>query len=602
MSTQDKIDNIILNENAYFFKKEKSGFISQALIKKTFKEASVEKDGKFLLKEVKTRYSIDDNTDIYYSIAVLKYNKKPTFIEGIIEGWEEIKLAYICIVDFVDYLVIAKRNISGISSFINTFSPIDYNVLTSIFTNDDTSFEKLSMNNMNISDNSIRQKSVESLDLKENLSALGLQSYILNTARVNNGDNKTSITFNSSRINKFGAKNNLNYFVNWSNNIVNKIINYQPNTSFLSSFSTPMNYSESRANLTPIAILIILSKLYEDYENNRIERCFILYREEEKEIDIIKVLNNFERLLEINVIENDGLATYKVRNNSIDDLFLSLNPKSITLSSKKLAKVHIQMSGDVIYPILQYINRINGFIVTFDDPNLVYSNRKLFKDSRLLSNIDSFLKIFIPFPELNDVISEKGSFTNESTSFELNSIFGFVEDNFLNDANYFICDDLGKEWADHIGLSEDVITFYHSKYKDSRFSASAFQEIIGQALKNLGNLSPSDNQWELKQNFWANNYNNDGAQTNITRIRKGGTSEEAIEYFKSLKTYPNLKKQVVLVINFISKADLEDRLNMLKDGEVFKERNEIIQILWFVSSLISSCYEVGAEVYIYCKE
>ena len=42
------IQNIILNENAYFFLKEKKGFISKRLIKNTFKEASAEKKGNFL--------------------------------------------------------------------------------------------------------------------------------------------------------------------------------------------------------------------------------------------------------------------------------------------------------------------------------------------------------------------------------------------------------------------------------------------------------------------------------------------------------------------------------------------------------------------------
>src|SRR5690606_20093735 len=114
-------------------------------------------------------------------------------------------------------------------------------------------------------------------------------------------------------------------------------------------------------------------------------------------------------------------------------------------------------------------------------------------------------KVFTPYQELEAVTSEKGNFTANSTAFEENSLFGFVESSFLANSEYFICDDLGKEWADHIELKDESITFYHSKYKDSSFSATAFQDIIGQAQKNLGNLSPSDNQWPIKQTFWENN-------------------------------------------------------------------------------------------------
>ena len=247
------IQNIILNENAYFFLKEKKGFISKRLIKNTFKEASAEKKGNFLLKELKTKYQINENDFVYYSIAVFKYEKKPTFIEKSIEGWEEKKLAYICLVDFQNHLVIAKRNISGIKDFLKLFSSIDYEVLTSIFTDNDTTFEKFSMNNLNIADKSIRQKSIESTDLKENLSTLGLQSYVLSNLRVNNEDNKVSLSLNSSRINKFGVKNNIEAFLNWAHKIVDRIINFEPKSSFLSSFATPIDYSNEKDNLLVIS-------------------------------------------------------------------------------------------------------------------------------------------------------------------------------------------------------------------------------------------------------------------------------------------------------------------------------------------------------------
>ncbi len=601
MSKQKLIENIILNENAYFFLKKKEGYLSQKLIKNTFREASSEKAGNFLLNEVKLKHQLDGNHYAYYSIAVFKYKRKPTFVDDLIEGWEEKKLAYICIVDFKKHLVIAKRNVSGINEFIKLFSPVDYNILTSIFTTDKTTFEKFSMNNMNISDKSIRQKSLESIDLKENVSTLGLNSYILNNLRINNEDDKISVSLNSSRINKFGTKNRISSFIFWSEKIVQRIINFEPKSSFLSSFATPLDYEEEKDDLEPIAVLITLSKLYMDYEDNRIERFFIRKGEEEKNFNLISVLNNFERLLKIEKHDKDNLPNYKISSQSINDLFISLNKKSITLKSKKLSKVYIQLSGDIICPILQYINSTSGFIITFNTPDIVYSNRKLFKDSRLLENINAFLKIFIPREELKHVVSEKGSFTSSSEKFDRNSIFGFVENSFIDDSCYFICDDLGKEWADHIGLSDDSITFYHSKFKSSNMSASAFQDIIGQAQKNLGNLSPSENQWPLKKALWSKNYKTDKIETNIKRLRKGDNTSNSIEYFKNLKVYPNLKKKVILVINFISKAQLEDRLNKLKREENFTEKNEVIQILWFISSLISSCQEIGAETYILCK-
>lgn len=114
---------------------------------------------------------------------------------------------------------------------------------------------------MNISDRAIRQKSLESPNLQENMSSFGLQGYILNTVRVSNDDEKVALSVNSSRINQLGPKNTFDSFLNWSNNTVEKIKNYTPKTTFLSSFATSIEYAKHKDELVPTSILIVLSKI-----------------------------------------------------------------------------------------------------------------------------------------------------------------------------------------------------------------------------------------------------------------------------------------------------------------------------------------------------
>jgi hypothetical protein len=601
MSTEELVENLILNENAYFFKKIRPGFLSKTLIENTFREASFEKMGKYLLKEIKVVHALE-NKDVEYSICVFRYPKKPTFIIDDIKEWEEIKLAYIVIADFDKYLAISKRNISGTKELNDRIVPLDYATISSLFIDDSTAFEKISMNNMNISDNAIRNKSIEAVNLKENISTFGLQSYIPSNLRLSNNDDKISLSLNSSRINKFGKKSNLDFFISWADVVIDKIVGFKISENFLSSFATPLDFEKERATLKPIAILFLLTKLYADFEANRIESIKLIFGEKEREINIISYLSKFARLLEVSEFaDNNGRPCFKIETSITDDLSISINPKSITIRSPKLNNLIIRFEDDTEVSIIEYFNRTSSFIVNFDIADLIYSHRKLFKDNRLLGNTESFLRVFIPNAKLEDVTSEKGLVTTSSTVFSDDSIFGFVEQEFLPDSEFFICDDLWKEWADHIGLYEDSISFFHSKYKDSKFSASDFQDIVGQALKNLGNLSPTDNQWQIKNDFWNRMYVLDDTTTMIKRVRKGNSAEDSIEYFKSLKTFPNLKKKVFLVINFISKDALIDRLNKLKNNESFREKNEVIQILWFISSLVSSCYEVSAETYIICK-
>lgn len=233
--------------------------------------------------------------------------------------------------------------------------------------------------------------------------------------------------------------------------------------------------------------------------------------------------------------------------------------------------------------------------------SLVYTNRKLFKDSKLISYIDSFIDAFNGRTELNTATSEKGTFSNASTAFTANSIFNFTENRILYDADYSFLDDLGNEWADFIKVKGNTLSFIHVKHGDSQFSASSFHDVVGQALKNIGNMTPSNEQLDLKAVRWAGNFNIDGFNTAITRMRSGDTIANATDTYKKLLLNPNLKREIVLVVNFISRNQLRDRLHRLRAGTPFAEKNQVIQILWLLSSLINSCQENGIGVHIICK-
>lgn len=594
MNEEQKMNNILINENAYFYKNIDRVRISRTMIEQVFRDASSVKTGNYLLKIVRRSYPINENS-ITYSLCVFKYESKPTFIDEEVENWIESKLAYLLIVEVHDYIVISRKNISKVQEFIKQFQPLDYTILSTLFVNENTSFEKFSLKNLNVSDKALREKSLEALDLRENFSSLGANNYMLNSLRVKNEEEKTSLMLNSSRINKFGKKSGIEQFCNWSYSLVNRIKEHIEKETFLSVFAEPQDYESMKDSLNPISILFIFSKLYDDFENGRIVTFFVRNSKlgKERRFNLIQYLDSFERLLKIEKDEN----VFRIKNTVTDDLELKMNNKSITLQSLKLKNIILQKDDGYDISFIDYINKYCSFILNFENIDLVYSNRKLFKDSKLLGNIEHFIKIFIPFEDLANITSEKGNFTINQTQFADDSIFNFVEKQFLDSSEFFICDDLGREWADHIGITEDRVTFYLSKYKDSSFSATAFQDIIGQAQKNLGNLTPQNYQLMSKRDFWNRSYPN----SNISRLRKGDNIDDFIHQYQSTIKNPYLKRECYLVINFISKAELQNNLNQLKGGINFAQKNETIQILWFISSLVSSCKEVNIDAYICCK-
>lgn len=393
-----------------------------------------------------------------------------------------------------------------------------------------------------------------------------------------------------------GIKKGLKELFKWCIKLCQKIENHNPVESFLSVFSAPLDFKKESANLKPIAILLDINHLLNSVNFGAINRTYIEIGGIKKEFDINSFATNFNSLKQVELDDNDDV--YKVDNNTANDLEVKINKNSITLKSNKLKTIYLDYDNGTTQSLLDYLNLRNDFIINFEDIEMIYSKRKLFKDHRLLNNIPHFVKIFETHSELDNTKSEKGETNANSRKFKRDSVFDVVEKKYKDKFKFFICDDMGKEWADHIGVTDDLVALYHSKSKKSLFSASAFHDVIGQAQKNYGILTPNDGQLSKKKITWEKYYK---SNTKIKMLRKGSSVDDAIELWKENINSPNFKRQVNIVVDFISKSGLEDRLQKLKDKIDFKEKNEVIQILWFIASLINSSQELGIESKVICK-
>lgn len=209
---------------------------------------------------------------------------------------------------------------------------------------------------------------------------------------------------------------------------------------------------------------------------------------------------------------------------------------------------------------------------------------------------------FIPEPLLAKVTSEKGKLSKTSMSFSTTSIFGYLERKFLPAVECMICDEMGTEWGDHISITGDEITFYHSKYDKPGLSATKLEVVFGQAQKNLGFISMTDEMVTKRTKRWASNY----SKTLIPRIRKhdgsGATPIKSVE--KSIARTAgsgNQQPKVYVVINFLSKSELVASLAKVKAGKTFHDQGVTLQILWFVNSLLASANDIGVRFKIICR-
>lgn len=249
--------------------------------------------------------------------------------------------------------------------------------------------------------------------------------------------------------------------------------------------------------------------------------------------------------------------------------------------------------------LIDLINRLGCFSIGFSDYSYIYMNKRIYKNASIQNDFNSILSILCPLEEIESVTSEKGyGYDGESTDFESTSMFGVVEKIIFNGADFLLCDDFGNEWADHIAIQGNKISYIHSKCNEgkSMLSASKFQEVIGQAVKNIGNMNPDDDMISRKMETM----NGKWGQTGIDRCRIG-TPNDYERLYKKLRYNPNKIQEICLAVNYLSKSDLVDAFDKIRNNEEFMQKNYVIQLVWLLSGFISACKDADLNCRIFCR-
>lgn len=156
---------------------------------------------------------------------------------------------------------------------------------------------------------------------------------------------------------------------------------------------------------------------------------------------------------------------------------------------------------------------------------------------------------------------------------------------------------MGNECADHIAVCGDTLSFIHSKADGmTALSASKFQVVIGQAIKNIGNLRNLN--VPNKVHAWQNKMY---GQTEIQVCRVGDINQFESEYNRISKS-PNGIKEVCLAIDFVSKDELKTAFDNISQDTPFKQKNSVSQMIWLLSAFISACKDADMHCRIFCKQ
>ena len=530
------------------------------------------------------------NSNQAYSLSVRVYasERDVLFLEPPLA---DTIYAYIILILIDGYAAILSKSCANFSDVIeDTFEPIPPNLLNSALIQEGAEVQKLNLRNLAVSNHAVRTRSYEAADLKGIISPATARRAIPRYARLKSQGKTKSLTSGSSRVVEHTLRKEIDDIVEWVEQQINLIKTPLNPTTFFEKFATTTNLSEIVSTSNCIALLIESHRLFEMLEEDSLDIKFETKRGRLKKISektYLKLRNWLELTYEIegNRIIYDGKTVGKMR----------VNVKTISFDSKLLGRFKVVVDGKAV-SLQSYINKNKLFTIAFDNPSYLYFDGMPFKDSSILSSIEDILKMLQPKPSFNIVQSEKGDINRTSTDFSNDSLFKQIEVLHSQDDVIF-CDDLGDEWADHISFNfqDKSISFIHSKHGKDSVTASGLHDVVGQGIKNFGNMSfQADDIRRKYKNKFATKYRKSG----ISRVRKGTVpvlSKPLIDLLSDFQT----RRKCILSCSFLSKDAIEKSFKKLKKKQPVK--GQIIQLLWILICFQNEAREASIEPIVYCR-
>lgn len=561
---------------------------------------------------------------------IFKIQSEPSFIAN--SQFLETKYGYCTVVKYKDYILINSKFCSLNKEIIkNIGTEIPFEEFTKYFTKDTAEFEKITLSNSSIM-SGIRIRIIEGQKLQENFRPIYSSKHVLKAFRVLQDGVVFSQSPSTSKLNYRNGKLKVEEYINWCKTIIDSI-NTNNSSKYFDNFAKPVDISKLE-ELVPKIIFIDLNFL-KDYEDLR-----FITRQEQVEIKTNYIFEYYNGLFELqnladskyiidykynllnDIMDNSKIKfnkqypsplkkfTYKPENRIEDVIKTSKSKKFKINKNKKTITYHIEdinvfykyEDDDKELTLKELIE--NNSTILFDNSQFFYYKKTLFQDSQLQDS--GFLRYFLEENSMKNANSEKGTFMQASNRFSDDSIFDILEKRLeLLGYTDIICDDLGNELADYIAFDKNRLGFFHAKYKQvdserGKKSASVLHDVVSQALKNLGFLDNIENEnIDLDRTYqrkWLTKYKNNEITTEIDRIRKSATSSDSIvRRLKETNRQINVQKYMVLVVNFISKKDISEYIQNQPTN------TQIQQIVWLLSSFISTCQEMNIIPQIICK-
>lgn len=552
--------------------------------------------------------------DVHYSALCFAYDRPVPFLIDASRRVDRVH-GFLLMVERGATVALLKSGLDVTTAFRKAhLAPLTRNRVERAIARHDAVFEKLSLRNMTTSKLALRSKTLEARDLENAIPASSAGRFIPQNYRVRRDGGSYSATPSTGRIAMRADKADLDEAIVWASEIVDLLGDGANASPFITRFARPTELDSIEAGTVPtffaVDTMALADAVWEAEEQVRLVRQVDGAWTELNKAEIDEIIADLEQPFgtvaggtdaDRELRDEAGAIVGAIRINKARIALRRLDRPSITGVFVENAAVAV---GQDLQrrPIARHLDVEDMFTVLFSDLALAYIDGSLFRDEELVGGGASFMRHLVAEPALATVTSEKGVFAVGQTQFSPASVFRTVVDTIAKE-DVLLCDDLGDEWADFIGISAAIrpvtITFYHAKHSDLAMSASAFHDAVGQGIKNLGRLGMSGERMPAKHAGWNAAYRNDGVTTAILKRIRGGTRAEVVDKVAEATAAPDVQRRVLIVTSSLSRAAVQAAFTSVRSGDA--PRPSFVQLYWILTGFFSACSEVGAVGFVICR-
>jgi hypothetical protein len=548
-----------------------------------------------------------------WSAICFTYEAPPSFLDPTTDVRETL-CGYLLLVEYQGHAVVFSSRISLPASFKTIhFSPVPVERVEGAIAQGDAVFQRMRMRNMSVSQFAMRNKTLEAANLATVVGPAGIRRYAPQTYTVTMNGTHCTATPSTGRIAMRSERVGLDELIEFAEDVVDAVrLDPVDVSAFIRSFARPVSLADALAKSEPITLAVDTSALIDAVTGE--EATIRLVHAGDNPVELTTAeLNALVAQLDqpLDIVGDARVRKANLPGTDDEAASISLNKNRISLRSLSLppaAGVEVEsldmpIGEDPERRTLQrYLDDTDALIVLFDDFQLAYINGQVFRDEGMQAGGAAFLRYLLPNAALAGVTSEKGNFAAAQVSFEATSSFGAIVDQIAAADTILICDDLGDEWADFIGIREDggvtQVSFYHAKHGDLSLGAGPFHVAVSQAIKNLANMSFPEERIASKVLGWGNTYNAPGHATQIPRTIRSNVPD-LLDAVTRARAAPEALRRATIVTSSLSKQAVEEAFVDIQNGQ--RPSPSFIQLYWLLQSFFSACTEVGATGSIVCR-